>query len=144
MNKPSESTALLVVTDPDAYSTGAYTSAFVPTKNFHSFMMIVMAGIIGAGGSISFLVLQAKNSSGLDAKNLVAGTTLVKATDDDSQSLLNFHGDELDVNNGYDHVAISFTVIGATSDAGAMLQGFDPRFAPASDFNNASVVNVEN
>ena len=50
--------------------------------------------------------------------------------------------EELDTDNGFNFVGLTITVGTATSDVAGMILAFDPRNAPASDNDNASVVEI--
>lgn len=141
-NRPSERAAVLAVIDPDAYSASTVVSAWAPAAKFSKFMAIVMAGDLGSSATLDAKIRQATDSSGTGAKD-VSGAAITQLTqagsDSDKQAVINFSADDLDIANGFTHVAISMTVATAASDASAILLGFDPRFGPASD-NDASSV----
>jgi len=141
-NRPSERAAVVAVIDPDAYSASTVTSDWVDAAKFASYLAIITAGDLGASATLDAKIQQATDGSGTGAKDLsgAAITQLTKAgTDDNKQALINFKAEDLDINNGFTHLRLSMTIGTASSDAGALLLGFDPRFAPASD-NDASTV----
>ena len=76
---------------------------------------------------------QATDSSGTSAKDITgkAITQLVKATNDNDQAMINCRADELDVANGFTHVALSVTVGTAASIYAAQVLGFYARYQPA-------------
>lgn len=141
-NRPSERAAVVGCIDPDAYAASTVTTGWVAAKNFAKFLAIIMAGALGSSATIDAKIQQAQDGSGTGAKDLTGAaiTQLTQAgTDDDKQALINFSSDDLDINNSFTHVRLSMTVATATSDAGALLLGFDPRYAPASE-NDATTV----
>lgn len=141
-NRPSERAAVVGVIDPDANAAGTVTTGWVDASKFNKFLAIVMAGDLGSSATIDAKIEQASDSSGTGAKDLAGKsiTQLTKAgTDDNKQALINFNTSDLDINNGFTHVRLSFTTGTATSDGGAVLLGFDPRYGPASDHDAASV-----
>ncbi len=144
MNKPSEANAVVAVIDPDANAVGALTSAWVPAKDFNSFMAIVLAGTLGASGTLDFKLQQATDNAGTGAKDITgkAITQLVKASNDDDQAIINLLVEELDVDGGFDHVAMVMTTGTATGDSGAIMLGCGARYLPASDNDLASVVEI--
>lgn len=140
--QPSERVAVGGVIDPDANAAGALTSDYVSLAEFHSCMGIVMVGTMGSTGTIDAKLVQATDSAGTGVKDITgkAITQLTEAgTDDDKQAVINCRAEELDVDNGFDHVALVLTTAAATSDSAAVLLGLDPRHGPASDSDLASV-----
>lgn len=136
--KPSDRVAVVGNIDPDAYSTGTYTTGWIDMSKFLSIMAIVQAGTLGASATLDAKIQQATSAAGAGAKDITgkAITQLTQAgTDSDKQAVINLFADELDINNGFTHVQLSITVGTAASDAGAIVLGFDPRsdVASASD-----------
>ena len=67
-------------------------------------------------------------------------TALTQAgTDADKQAVINFNTDLLAGSTLYTHFRLAMTTAVADCDAGAIVLGFDPRYAPASD-NDATTV----
>jgi hypothetical protein len=143
MNKlPSEIAAVCGTIDPDAYTAAPYTSDYINMANFQRGLAIIMAGTLGSSATLDAKLVQATDASGTAVKDITgkAITQLTEAgTDSDKQALINFTGADLDVANGFAFVAVVMTVGTATSDAGALLMGFDARYEPASDSDLASV-----
>jgi len=139
---PSEASAVVGTIDPDAIAASTVVSDYANAEYFHQFMAIIMAGTLGASATLDAKLVQATDSSGTGSKDITgkAITQLTQAgTDSDKQAIINCLSTELDVANGFNHIAISMTISTATSDAGALLLGCEPRFAPASD-NDLSTV----
>lgn len=138
----SERVGVVASIDPDAYAASTVTSAWVSAKAFHRFLAVVQAGALGTNATLDAKIEQATDASGTGAKDVAnkAITQLTQAGgDSDKQSLINLSPDELDVDGGFDHLRVSVTVATATSDAGALLLGLDPRDGPASGADAASV-----
>ena len=138
----SESIAVVAMIDPDNYTAATYSSDWVAMKDFERAMAVVMAGALGTSATIDAKLQQATDSSGTGAKDVTGKsiTQLTEAgTDDDKQAVINVRGEELDVANGFDYVRLQVIVGTATSDAGAIVLGINPRYAPASDSDLASV-----
>lgn len=141
---PSEVAALLGTIDPDAYAASTVVSDYCDMGKFESLMIILAVGDIGAAGTYDAVVQQATDSSGTGAKNLTVSkaiTQLTQAgTDSNKQVIINVRAEDLDMANDFDHVAVSVTTVGAAAtDHGAVVLGMNPRYAPASDNNLASV-----
>ena len=58
------------------------------------------------------------------------------------QAEINVDAQELDAANGFAYVQLTVTVGTAATGTAAALLGVNPRFAPASDFNAASVAQI--
>lgn len=143
----SELVAVIATIDPDAQAAGASTSDWAPMKDFERGLAVISVGTLGASATVDAKLQQATDSSGTGAKDITgkAITQLTQAgSDSDKQALIDVRGDELDVNNLFDHVAIVMTVATATSDTAALLLGTSARYGPASDFDLASVDEIVN
>lgn len=138
---PSERAAVVGVIDPDAYDTGTYLSAFVPVSKFRRLQAIIMAGDLGTSATLNAKLQRADDASGTNPEDITGAaiTALTQAgTDSNKQAIINYdtQGEE---GNAKKYIGISMTVGVATSDAGALLLGFDPFDAPASDADLSSV-----
>jgi hypothetical protein len=83
------------------------------------------------------------DSAGTGAKDITGKsiTQIVKATGDNKQVIASkCRSDDLDQTNGFTHVALSVTVGTAASLLTPQLLGSNPRYMPASAFNQAGVV----
>lgn len=142
MQKPSEIAAIVAVINPAANAAGTLTSTWVPAKNYAMFMAVLIAGAMGASGTLDFKIQQATDSSGTGAKDITGKliTQFTQAgTDSNKQAIINLHTDALDVDNAFTHVAMVLVTAVATSTDCAVLQGFGARFAPASDDDISTV-----
>jgi len=133
---PSNAAPIAGVIDPDAYTAAAYSTAWISMRDFGSILATVMAGTLGASATLDAKLEQATDSSGTGVKDITgkAITQLTQAgTDSDKQAQINCRADELDVDNSFDYARLTVTVAVATSDIGAIVQGFDARYQPAAD-----------
>lgn len=138
---PSDRARVMGVIDPDAYGTGTETTGWVDASEYGNLLAIVMAGTLGASATLDAKIEEATDSSGSDSQDLSSKsiTQLTKAgSDDDKQALINVRQDEL--SDGYTHVRLSMTVGTASSDAGAVLLGFDARYEPETDATSVDEV----
>lgn len=136
---PSEVAAVVGVIDPDAYTANTYLSAAIDMNDFESIQAIVMAGTLGTSATVD-AKLTASATSGGSYSDITgkAITQLTEAgTDSDKQAIINLRAEEL--TEGLRFVKLSLTIATATSDAGAIVLGFNPRNAPASDNDLSSV-----
>lgn len=143
MNKlPSEVAAVVGVIDPDAYAAGAYTTDYIPLKNFHRFMAIVQAGDIVSTGTIDAKLTAYTNGSGSGALDVTGAaiTQLTQAgTDSNKQAVINLNTDALAGATKYTHFRLTVTLGTAGADMSALVLGFDPRHSPASDTDATTV-----
>ena len=144
----SEQAAVLATIDPDVTVASTVVSDYVDASEFANYQAIIMAGTLGSSATLDAKLVQATDGSGTDVKDITgkAITQLTQASPDDSdkQAVINLKPEELDLANDFTHFALSLTVAVATSDVGALVQGLDPRYGPASDNDLASVAEIVN
>lgn len=138
---PTERVAIVGVIDPDAYSTETVKTAFVPVSKFRRLMAVVMAGTLASSAVLAAKLQRADDASGTNPEDITGAaiTNLTQAgSDSDKQAVINYdtQGEE---GNAKKFIGLSLTLSGAGGDAGALLLGFDPFDAPASDADLASV-----
>lgn len=139
---PSDRAAVVGVIDPDALAADTYETGWISMSDFQSVMAIIMAGSLGSSATLNAKFEQGQGAAGANPQDVPgkAITALTQAgTDSDKQAVLNCFADDLDLADGYDHVRLSMTIGAATSDAGALVLGFDARYEPASNNDLASV-----
>lgn len=140
---PSERFAIAAVVAPGARAAGAGNSGWIDTALYSRLAAIISTGTLGASATVDAKWQSATDSSGTGSADVAAGqlTQIVKASGDNKQAVMN-----LDVNKLPDRtkrfVRLVLTVGTATSDAGAVILGVDPKHLPATDFDPASVVQV--
>lgn len=140
--RPSDRVAILAAIDPDALAAGTANTAWIDVTNWQNLMAIIMSGDLGASATVDAKLQQATSNAGAGAKDVTGKviTQLTQAgTDSDKQAIINCSQYDLDFNNGFKFVRITLTVAVATSEIGALLLGFDPRYNTASD-NDATTV----
>lgn len=140
----SERVAVVGVIDPDVNAAGTLTTAWISMAKYGALLALIMAGDLGANGTIDAKLQQAQDASGTGVKD-VAGkaiTQLTQAGSDKSnkQALINIRADEIDRNNGFTHVRLSMTTAVASSDSGAVVLGTNSRYSPPD--HGASVVEI--
>lgn len=137
----SEQVALVGIIDPDVTAASTVTTGWVAAKDFFRFMAIVAFGTAGSSATLNAKIQQATDGSGTAAKDLT-GSAITQMLVSDKQTKINFAASDLDVDGGFTHVRLSATIAVATSDLTGILLGIDPRHAPASDNDAASVVEI--
>lgn len=141
MKSPTEQYAIVASLNPDAYTASSRTTDYVDTEYFHQLSAVVQAGVLGGTGTLNAKLLQATSSTGANAVTIVgkAITALTQAgTDSGKQAIINLKTDELNVAGGYKWVGLRVVNV-VTSDFGAAIYGFNPRFGPASANDLGSV-----
>lgn len=142
--KLNERVAVLATLDPASVAAGTVVTAWVPAANFHSIAAMIQTGVMGASATLDAKLRQATSAAGAGAKDVTgkAIAQILSAAGSNVQASIEIRADDLDVNNGYAFVALSVTVGVAASIVGAQVLGANPRFAAASAFNQAAVVQV--
>lgn len=142
----SDRMAILGNIDPDAYAASTVATGWISMAKWDRLLAVVQAGDLGTNATLDAKLRQATDGAGTGAKDITgkAITQMTQAGTDKSnkQALINLRAEELDVNNGFTHVQLSMTIATATSDAGGMVLGLDPRYPPAVDSDAASVDQV--
>lgn len=142
--KFSERNAIMATIDPASTAASTVVTGWVSMAEFHSIAAILQTGALGAAATVDAKLRQATDSSGTGAKDITGKsiTQLVKASHDNKQVILQCTGEDLDVTNSFTHVALSVTVGTAASLISAVVLGLSPRYAPASDQDDADVVQI--
>lgn len=140
---PSEQAAILGVIDPDAYAAGTYVTGWIDMSLWDRIQAIVMAGDLGASATLDAKVTVGTTSTGGTTADVTGGaiTQLTQAgSDSNKQAIINLDVNQLAATHvAYQYMRLSMTVGTATSDAGGLVLGFGPKYAPADD-NDASTV----
>jgi hypothetical protein len=135
--------AILATIDPASVAASTVLTAWIPVAKFHRFAALIATGVLGASATLDAKFRQAQDAAGTGAKDITgkALAQIVKASGDNKQAILECQADDLDTNNGFTHVALSLTVGTAASLVAAVLVG-QSRYQPASDFDDADVVQI--
>jgi hypothetical protein len=140
--KASEQVAILGAINPSSQAAGAATSGWVSMADFQKVLAVVQTGALGASATVDAKIQQAKDNSGTGAKD-VTGSAITQITGaNNQQAEINLDAQQLDVEGGFGYVQLSVTVGTAASETAALVLGFSPRYAPASDSNAASVAEI--
>jgi hypothetical protein len=134
--------AIVGVIDPDAYAAGTVTTGWIDIQDYFTLLGVIFAGDLGSSATVDAKFQQATDSSGTGVKDVTGSaiTQLTQAgTDDNKQALINLSSADLDYNNGFRYVRLSMTVATATSDAGAVVIGLDPRYGAANAADASTV-----
>ena len=112
---------------------GVHTSPYVALNDMHRAGFQIFVGNMGPGAQVEFQVMEATNVAGGGAQ-LVAGkvTNELDAAAGDSQDHLwiELQTEELDVDGGYDSVALQVTVVDNPIEVTYYIWGVCPRYPP--------------
>ena len=141
---PSQNLAVLAALNPVSQAAGTITTGWIDMGEFAYLAAIVQTGVMGASGTVDAIFQQATDNSGTGAKAVTGAaiTQMVKATDDNRQSILEIREDALDMANNFRFVRLSLTVGTATSLVSALVLGTHPRRGPATARNATTVKSV--
>ena len=140
--RPTDVTGHLATINPVSQGAGTAVSGWIDMSKVDKVKAKVAVGVLGAGATVDAKLQQATSSGGAGAKDIPgkAITQLTQAgADSNKQALINLFSDELDVNGGFKFVQLSITVAVAASLIYGEMEGFNARYAPASDNDAASV-----
>lgn len=138
---PSERVAVVGVIDPDAYAASTITTGYIPLVNFHCFMAILTVGDFVSTGTLNAKLIGYTSDAGAGAADIpgAAITAMTEAgTDSNKQAVINLNTDSL-AGTAFTHFRLSATLGVAGADFGAVVLGFDPRHAPASQADASTV-----
>lgn len=138
----SEYCALLAAVDPQSSST-AKSSSYVSIAKFHKIGALIHVGAITSGGTVNAKLEQASSSGGTGVKDITGkAITQLADTESNKQYWINLDPSELDLANGFTFVRLTITPATQASLIAGSLFGFDPRFAPASDSDAATMSEI--
>lgn len=142
--KPSDQAAILAVLNPVSQAAGTVLTGWVSMADVEALMAVLQTGVLGTGATVDAKLRQATSAAGANAKDITgkAIAQLTKAANDNDQVVINCRADELDVEGGFTHVALSITVANAASLISAILLGFNGRYQPVAHLD--SVIEVVN
>lgn len=143
---PSEISAVVGCIDPDAYGASTYFTGYIPLKNFGRFQAIIQAGDLGSSATLDAKLIAYTTAAGAGTTDITGAaiTQLTQAgTDSNKQAIINLNTDAL-AGTAFTHFRLSMTVGTATSDAGAVVLGFDAKYDPASNSDATTVDEIVN
>lgn len=138
----SERLAVLAVINPADLATTAASTGWINMAQHNRIVAILIGGALT--GTLDAKIEQAQDSSGTGAKDVTGkAITQLAASSDNKQAFINLRQDQLDVANGFDHVRLTITPTGGTTNlAAGVVLGGDARYSPPS--SAASLVETIN
>lgn len=145
--KLSEALSIVSVTDPASVGVGTVDSDVIDMRYFRRVIWILAAGVLGASGTIQ-LILYANTANAASGGTAIAGKTLTASTfsgtgDNNTQAVIEVTAEEVaaaltDARYLYGEI----TVGTAASLLCCVALGDNARYAPASDYDLASVQEI--
>ena len=133
----------LVMEYSDSLSVATHTSSYVSLANYHRAWCFINVGDMGSSATLDVALYQATDTSGTSAKAITSKsiTQLTQAGGDGDDLLcIELQGEELDVDGGFDCVAVVATVGTAAVEFSLVLFGCVSRYDPTPTSNWAEVV----
>ena len=127
----------------DSIAIGTHYTSYVSLANYYRAVAVIDVGDMAATATVDFSVVQASDSSGTGVKAITdkAATQLTQAGGDGGEIIcIEVRGEELDVANGFEHVAIKAVVAAAAVEYSAILYGCVPAYAPVPTTNWSEIV----
>jgi len=132
----------LYVLHPISVTNGAEVfTSYVSLANYHRAFILINVGVMQSGATLDAVVHQATDTSGSSPKHLDPTKAITQLTQagSDSNSIvgIEIRTEELDVTNGFDCIALAYTVGTAAIIMSIEIWGCVPRYAPApvTDWN---------
>jgi hypothetical protein len=129
----SEEFVPLVDEHADSIAIGTHYSAYVSLRDYHRAVLVLNVGEMQASATLDVCLYQATDVLGTGAKAITAKaiTQLTQAGGDgDNLICIELRTAELDVNGGFDCVAVQDIVADAAVELAWTLFGFVSRYAP--------------
>jgi len=143
-NRVSEDMYPLVSEYSDSITVAAHTSAYVSLANYHRAWLFLNVGEMQGTATLDVSFLQATDTAGTGSKALVpakAITQLDQAAGDGNQLVcVELQTEELDVDGGFDCVAVLLTVGNAAVELGWSLFGTCSRYKATPTTNWEEIV----
>ncbi|MDA8258302.1 MAG: hypothetical protein M0Z99_22185 [Betaproteobacteria bacterium] len=143
--KLSETLAVLATINPSSQAAGTAYSGWISMAEFDRILALVQVGVFGASATVDANIQQAQDAAGTGAKAIGTGKAIAQmlaAGGNNVQALIDVRSTELDVANGFGFVQLEILVGTAATETAGVILGGDARFAPASSFNQAGVVQI--
>lgn len=139
----SQELAVVSCIDPDAYTTGAVNGDIIDMRYHKRVMFIVQAGTLGSSATLDFAVY-GDSASNMGTQVALTGKSITQlteaGTDSDKQAIVEVTAEEVASQIvGGRYIRGTMTVGTATSDCGVITIADRSRYAPASDYDLASV-----
>lgn len=133
----------LVIAYSDSVGAGTHTSSYVSLANYHRAILVANIGDMGTNATLDIHLRQATTTAA-GTEKAITGKAITQLTqaggDGDDIVCIELQTEELDVDGGYDCVAVRDIVADAAVEFGYILYGIVPRFAPTATTNWTEIV----
>ncbi len=133
----------LVHEPADSFAAGTSTSSYVSLSGYHRAILVLSVGEMQANATLDASIVQATDTSGTGSKAITgkAITQLSQAGGDgDDLVCIELRTEELDVDNGFDCIAVTVTVGTAAVEYSYVLFGGISRTRPVPTTNWTEIV----
>ena len=115
-------------------ATGTKTGSFFGMQMYERALAILNVGAMADTNTAKIEVLQAKDTSGTDAKAIEGATATITASGSltGGCAFIEINVSSLDINNGFEYIAAKVTTTGTIVSGVTLLRG-DGRFEPTQD-----------
>jgi hypothetical protein len=148
----SDRLAILARVSPNALTADSYVTDVIDMSKWKRVAAILATGDVGNNGTIQ-VTAQANTTNAASGGTTITGKTFTasKFTGSGSGTAGASYGEGIieitdedvrDALDGARYLYLTLTVGTATSDAGLIVLGVDPRYAPASEYDLASVKEI--
>jgi hypothetical protein len=141
----TEGVALLYNLAPISVSNGVEVfTSYVSLANYARAVIKIHVGVMQASGTIDAVVHQGTNTSGGSAKHLTTSKAITQLTqaggDSGADVCIEVLAEDLDVDGGFDCIALGYTVGTAASIMYIEILGLEPRYKPVTTTNWTEIV----
>lgn len=133
----------LVTEHADSLTAATYNTAYVSLQNYHRAVLFLDVGDMAQGATLDVSLRQAQDTAGTGNKAITgkAITQLTQAGGDGNQVLcIELQTEELDVENGFEHVNARTVVANAAVELSLTIFGIQTRYAPVPTTNWSEII----
>jgi hypothetical protein len=134
----SEQAAVLGVVTPQTVTGATVTTGWISMQDFDKVLATIGVGLNAT--SVDAKIQEATDASGTGAID-ITGKSITQITVADQVAEIDVDQQDLDVDNGFDHIQLSITTVGAAVVYGEV-QGFSGHIQPVAQFNVSEVVEI--
>lgn len=139
-SRVSERMYPLAIHYADGRGAGTHTSAYVSLQDYHRAWLVINVGDQEAAATFDASIRQAQDAAGTGVK-AITGKSITQLTGDGSDLVcIELQTEELDVDNGFEHVCFRIVIAGGAVIYSAILYGLIGRFKPVPTTNWTEIV----
>ena len=139
-SRVSERMYPLAIHYADGRGAGNHDSAYVSLQDYHRAWLVINVGDQEGAATFDAQIRQAQDATGTGVK-AITGKAITQLTGAGSDLVcIELQTEELDVDNGFEHVSFRITIAGGAVIYSAILYGLTSRFKPVPTTNWAEIV----